>query len=733
MKLFFKNLFIFCSIFCCISLSSNVANAQTACFDNGECTCEVTITVTATGNWSGILGRLGAGICDNPSGSAGVSTFTYSVEASPTGGITYSFLAFGTSVTNVQITGCGININQQGSGAVPFKPIQCGGTEDCCAPPTNLTVVQVDETSVKVCADPSPAECGAFNYFVRFRIAGTSTWTDLGGSNDNCRQAGPLAPCTEYEFQMYSWTEVCDDTSEPSASVFFTTDCLGCCDAPENLTVTSDPANPAFPTVCADPPSAECGDFEYYLRWRPVGTTAWLDIGGTNDNCRQSGPLEPCTEYEFQMYAFTDVCNDFSDPSESVFFTTDCPTDCCAAPTNLTVTADPQNLTAVTVCADPSPAECGEFDYFLRFRPVGTLAWLDIGGTNDICRIAGPLDLCTEYEFQMYAWNEVCNDISEVSESVFFTTDCIELCCSAPANVSVTLTQADQVEVCSDPVPEACGEAFYFVRFREVGVLPWTDFGGINNECRTIGDLLPCTDYEFQMYTWNEGCNNISDFSESVFISTDCEGTPCFDNSNCTCQLVVTITPLVNAPWTGTIGRPGFGFCENINGPAGESVSFIYNVDANVTYGFFPTGGFVPFNITITGCGLNIDVDVTNSGLFSFMPVQDCLGGNGANNRLDIEAEIAAIEAGAWGAVYSSVTITPNPANDWLEITTTSNTATYHELIDINGKVVAQTIIESNGSAQVDVNQLATGIYILRTTNRQSGELIASEKVIIKH
>ncbi len=418
-----------------------------------------------------------------------------------------------------------------------------------------------------------------------------------------------------------------------------------------------------------------------------------------------------------------------------------CETDCCDAPSNITISPSVTNPALLEVCADAYPTECGEASYYVRWREVGTTTWVDLGSfINQKCQFVGDFEPCTQYEFQMSAITDGCGEESDFSASVFYTTDCPEECCEAPSNITISpsVTNPALLEVCADAYPTECGEASYYVRWREVGTTTWMDLGSfINQKCQFVGDFEPCTQYEFQMSAITDGCGEESDFSTSVFYTTHCPATDCFADSECTCQITVTVTSINGSPWTGTIGRLGAGACDDISGPGGTSSTFVYNVDANaagtITYGYFPGLPFVPVHITVTGCGLNLNFDMTTPGLFTFNPVASCLMGNTGGNRMDMDAEIAAIEAGAWGIVHSSVTITPNPANDWLEISTTGSTATYNELIDINGRVVNQILIESNGSAQVDVSQLATGIYILRTTNGQSGEVIASEKVVIKH
>lgn len=120
--------------------------------------------------------------------------------------------------------------------------------------------------------------------------------------------------------------------------------------------------------------------------------------------------------------------------------------------------------------------------------------------------------------------------------------------------------------------------------------------------------------------------------------------TNCFVNTTCNCVLTLNITPLANAPWQGQFGRIGNGPCATLNGPAGQTQTFQFLVDADATgsityaYSFSSGGSTTPVLVQITGCGVNVSQVFTPSvGFINANPIMDCSNTNDCNNVFFLE------------------------------------------------------------------------------------------------
>ncbi len=73
----------------------------------------------------------------------------------------------------------------------------------------------------------------------------------------------------------------------------------------------------------------------------------------------------------------------------------------------------------------------------------------------------------------------------------------------------------------------------------------------------------------------------------------------------------------------------------------------------------------------------------------------------------------------------SNISIFPNPANDFVNITTKNNGNL--QLIDINGKVLINTKVNNN--IKIDISDLYNGIYLIKYTTASN---IINQKLIIR-
>jgi len=146
-------------------------------------------------------------------------------------------------------------------------------------------------------------------------------------------------------------------------------------------------------------------DYQVYLQ---EGNQPLVEIGASGVNSLHFDTLTPCTNYKLYVKA---VCGaQVSDLSYPIFFKTD---GCCDNPELALSAATETSLTIDWINVLYSS------DYSLRYRAVGTTSW-----TEELNATSGteltPLDLCTEYEFQI---KTTCTDSTHgFSDSQLFTT-----------------------------------------------------------------------------------------------------------------------------------------------------------------------------------------------------------------------------------------------------------------------------------------------------------------------
>lgn len=163
----------------------------------------------------------------------------------------------------------------------------------CCLPPTDLSVVEVNETSVTISWTNAP---GANALTLAYLEAGAQDLVVITGITGNTYTYTGLKPCTTYSFQLSSQ---CDqEESVPSSPVSVTT--TGCldCPAPEGLTLVQLTDTSVLFTWSLGA-NASGASFSYleegaldYVIYPNLNDTSWLEVG-----------LTPCTEYTFEVRA----------------------------------------------------------------------------------------------------------------------------------------------------------------------------------------------------------------------------------------------------------------------------------------------------------------------------------------------------------------------------------------------------------------------------------------------
>jgi serine protease len=180
--------------------------------------------------------------------------------------------------------------------------------ENCgpCPAPAAINVSDVLDVSVTLnWLNPSDAQSNN----LRYRATGAADWIDVAPVTMPYSLTG-LTACTEYEVQIEA---MCTDTvSGYSESYFFTTE--GCCDTPEDLTITN-----ITNTTASASWTAIFAAQSYNIRWSEAGLALWTEVNVSSADYAFTN-LNPCTVYEVQVQT---VCaSQTTDYSASVLLTT---------------------------------------------------------------------------------------------------------------------------------------------------------------------------------------------------------------------------------------------------------------------------------------------------------------------------------------------------------------------------------------------------------------------------
>jgi PKD repeat protein len=143
----------------------------------------------------------------------------------------------------------------------------------------------------------------------------------------------------------------------------------------------------------------------------------------------------------------------------------------------------------------------------------------------------------------------------------------------------------------------------------------------------------------------------------------------------------------------------------NANPDEGTNETYSVTAIPSVTYTWtIPsdwTGSSTSFSIDVVVGAINGDITCT--------PSNSCGDGTPVSLTADVILNVFSLN-------NVNFNIYPNPANDYLNIELSSNNSKIdYALIDINGKVIVNNVIESNQNfAKINISNLDKGIYTLR-------------------
>lgn len=276
------------------------------------------------------------------------------------------------------------------------------------ATPAPLTFGAIEHTTAVINFAPS---ANTVTYLVRYRVQGTTTWTELYASaalgNVPLTIIG-LSPATTYEIEIAA---VCGGvTGAPTAIKTFTTRCDP---TPPTISISNITAKSALITWNPVVPSAT-----YKMRWRKVGAATWEpEIPLTTPNTYVLNNLDSFVTYEVQIAnqcAGETTWNSFS--NSKVFTTLRV---CEIAPPGLTITQLLPTTAEVTWDAYPGAT------YLLRYRKVGIPSWTEVPSIVNTVVLTGLVEM-TKYEMQVV--NICSGKPGNYTPPYYFTTPTVIYC-----------------------------------------------------------------------------------------------------------------------------------------------------------------------------------------------------------------------------------------------------------------------------------------------------------------
>jgi hypothetical protein len=171
--------------------------------------------------------------------------------------------------------------------------------------------------------------------------------------------------------------------------------------------------------------------------------------------------------------------------------------------------------------------------------------------------------------------------------------------------------------------------------------------------------------------------------------------------------------------------KPMFTFTAPVVIPAGQTFHVGMAQTSNTVTGYFPVAAYstpmVPPNITYNTASLTggaLTPLTTNLGVFGFEPVfmGSCIG-LGVNN-----AGLSSVEG---------LLVYPNPATSTVHVklASVSDKATVSVYNALGQKVITEKEINGD-SAEINVNALPKGVYIVKVTN---GKEVSNTKIVVEH
>ena len=257
-----------------------------------------------------------------------------------------------------------------------------------CSTPTTAQIAATSITSSS--ATLSCSLTGRVSYDWRYRLAGTSLWTDLINTSAASVNISGLSAGSNYQFQVSVQCTAGGTWTAWSASKSFST-LAPVCNAPSTAQISAS-------NVSANSAILNCtltGMASYDWRYRIVGSSSWIDLAAGAINTASLSALSINTTYEFQVSVQCTAGGTWSIWSGSGTFTTI--SQACGQPSLSQISVS--NLTATSVQLNCSVT--GAQSYGWQYRQVGSPFWTSPLNTLVGSTTIGGLSPGTQYEFSV--------------------------------------------------------------------------------------------------------------------------------------------------------------------------------------------------------------------------------------------------------------------------------------------------------------------------------------------
>ena len=567
-------------------------------------------------------------------------------------------------------------------------PVSQGQTN--CLAPAFASAGNATTSSIQL-SWTAPAGASFFN--VRYRLLNSTIWTQVTAQLPSYNLTG-LNCGGVYEWQVQS---VCSNSGSSSVSpfgsigVFTILPCGSTCAAPTGLNSTNIGLNQATLSWIS-----AAGNSNFNLRYRNINSTNWIVINNVNAPFILS-PVGCNATYIWQVQA---VCANTTGSStlsawsaSSTFNTLPCPGS-CLPPTTLASA----NITSSSATVSWN-AVAGALSYTVRYRVVGSLAWIHINANSTSKNLLN-LYCNSNYQWQVRAnCSPVSNSyIGSFSQTATFTTLPCPTTCATPTGLTVSNVTGTSATLSWNIVAGATG---YIVQYHVSGS-PTFITVNVSTNSAALNNLSPSTSYSWQVRTVCGGTSApiLSPWSPSNSFQTTTANTGC------------------NAPTITSISSTGTG---------------------GVTITWAPIPGAIAFNIRYRPS--NTNNWTTTSSSINFITISNLIQGTAYEFQFQTvcPASNGAAVTSAWSpsmmyTVPLIISIYPNPANDDATVSFISDQSVTATLEVRNLSVIiiySQTlsVTEGENSLRVNTASLNEGLYNITII---TGQEVRSSRMMIQ-
>lgn len=333
-------------------------------------------------------------------------------------------------------------------------------------------------------------------YRIRYRVHGTTTWTDYGPTTALSEALIGLEPNTTYDLEV-----VADNGAGQTTSTIQTfTTAARAPSAATNLVATN--VTPTSLTLTWAKSSTGSNPITYLLTYRVHGAGNFVNYGApTSGTSINVTGLSPLTNYDFQVLAQNSVDN--GPPSATLTIQTPSAGLPPTAPTNLALSNIQQNQ--VTLSWTASASGSPPITYQVQYRPTGTTTFNSFANTTSTTVAVTGLAANTSYDFQVTA----TNTIDTITSAIVSGKTLLPLAApSAPGIPTATNITASSATVTSTASTSGATPISYQLVFRPTGTANFQNFGAPISASGTIVSqivtgLQTATSYDFQYIATN--------------------------------------------------------------------------------------------------------------------------------------------------------------------------------------------------------------------------------------